>query len=208
MATTMLAFHGKNCFTHVVEKREVLARTACLILQFQNLEGNYSTLMIEGEKNKDELEFPGGKVEGVDEDIYDTCFRETWEEVILGDIFPLEGNWHLEDWPAIRQKILSSDEQNQKLVSDIYKKLQNAPNVIYGSCPLKTIYFIVTISLAEATTLINNHNLIPVSSGLLKTVISNPGFTKKNTYIHTMEGDYRIRGRDFDGIYQYGSELL
>lgn len=221
----MRYYNDKAYFDKIIAGRYVRARTACVVLRYV-VNGETYVLTIKERPNKNIIEFPGGKVESSDSDIYDTCFREVWEEIILKDQF---NGRRLHNWHSIRKQIMESDHSDAVLCQKIYGALHTCKVSTYGSQPLKTVYFIIDVSIQDAEYLIKTHNMIPISTEMLDYVVQynkqnyrrsyrnkswarntnyeDPRFHRKRTHFCSGAEIYKLRGRDFDGMFQFVSML-
>jgi hypothetical protein len=120
--------------------QEYKIRTACLILICHE-----QVVMIKD--CKQEIEFPGGKVESIDRNIYDTMGRELWEELFLRGEHPGE---FLADWYDVKRQIIGNPlDLHHAVWIEIMSRLVHADKRVEyfkrtGS-ELKTLYFIITI---------------------------------------------------------------
>ncbi len=197
-------YKDKAYFSIPLKGQHVMARAACILLKYKD--GNENFILTIKEK-KDIVELPGGKVEITDIDIYDTMFRELWEEIILKDQLGEGNTKHLRNWEDIRNTIINSTAYDEQLCYYIFKSLKKCPMVSYGTGALKTIYFVVDITLEDAKHLINKHNAIPLSVNIInfivnsnKRLIRSRIYKGKNTYFQSNDEIYKIRCRDFDGL--------
>lgn len=209
-------YKDKAYFTMNLKGHSIMARTACIILKYKSANENF---ILSIKEKKDFVELPGGKVEKGDLDIYDTMFRELWEEIILKDQLGEGNHKHLKNWSTIRDTIVNSDDADEQLCYQIYNELKTAPVVSYGGV-LKTVYFVIDISENHANYFITKHNAIPIGINVIKHIIDsnkpkgwgrqlmNKTYKGKNTYLHIsgvfgneiLDDLYRLRGRDFDGL--------
>lgn len=213
-------YKDKAYFTMNMKGHCIMARTACIILKYTKKNLKDESFILSIKEKKDFVELPGGKVEVGDLDIYDTMFRELWEEIILKDQLGEGNHKHLKNWAAIRDTIVNSKDVDEQLCYHIYNALKTAPVVSYGGV-LKTVYFVVNITDEQAEHFIQKHNAIPIGIDVIEHIIEsnkpkswgrnalkNKTYKGKNTYLHIMDfsktktsdGIYRIRGRDFDGL--------
>ena len=131
----------KNVFIYKdKDGQEYKIRTACLILICHE-----QVIMIKD--CTQEIEFPGGKVETVDRNIYDTMGRELWEELFLRGNH--EGEF-LSDWFDVKRAIIgASGKQQNAMWIDIMRRLVIAEKKVEffkrSGSELKTLYFIITI---------------------------------------------------------------
>jgi len=210
-------FHkDKAYFEKYIRGQRVMARTACIILRY-TWKGEKHVLTIR-EGKKDILEFPGGKVEIGDRDIYDTCFREMWEEIILKDDFEGDAH-HLRDWRKIRENIVRSNDLDERLCRELYDELRYSTIITYGNCPLKTIYFVVDVTADQAHYVIDKQKMIPVQVDLYNYIVSHNRsvcrykqnkdmrFKRKNTHFCSNCTVFKLRGRDFEGMFRFASYL-
>ncbi len=216
-------YNDKAYFTNKIKGQYIMARTACTILRY--VENGQRYVLTIKERDKNIVEFPGGKVEVGDEDIYDTVFREIWEEIILKDNLGMDEGRFLKNWPNIRKEILNSPHIDQRICCKIYNSLRISQVVPYGSGALRNLYFIVDISTDDAKYLINSHNLVPVHVDIINHIVdysnvkrgyggpmtvfcnSTKGYHRKDTYFHTNNEIYKFRGRDFAGMFRFADLL-
>lgn len=219
---TVRFYKEKAYFSTSISGQNVMARAACIILRYkdsESLTGEKFVLTIKERADKNVVEFPGGKVEVGDLDLYDTTFREVWEEIFLKDILGEGNHKHLRNWAEIRDTITHSNDPDMVLCHQIYKSLINGPMMTYGRCALKTIYFIVDVTADQAKYLMNTHRLVPLSVNVIshivdfnntkkKTFTSSQGYKRRSTFFHSDGELYKIRGRDFEGIFRVSDRLL
>jgi hypothetical protein len=218
MSSNMRYYKDKAYFKTVIDDRPVMARTACIILKYVD-NGAKKVLTIRERIDKDLIEFPGGKVEDEDQDIYDTIFREIWEEIILkGALGPNNGKY-LRNWSQIRANIMQSKGYDQIFCTQLFHTLKTAKALSYGGNAFRTVYFIVDINYTQAQYLIYVHGMIPVPVEILSHIVvhnnRNRGTRKyykgKDTYIHLQNEGlfelYKLRGRDFEGMFRYIEHL-
>lgn len=205
---TMVQFHGDKCyFEEKVQGCVVKARTACLVLRYKDADNALHVLTILDSPTKKNLEFPGGKVEQTDRTIIDTLLRESWEEIILKD--NLVKNASIKNWQAVYNQIITSEDMDSKIFTWIISQIPGCLTTTYGNSPLRTVYYIVDVSEAQAHHLISIHGMVPVSVDLMKTIVQfnkkqkNVRFTRRTTYFHIGGDSYRFRGRDFEGMFKY-----
>jgi hypothetical protein len=191
--------------------RSIMARSACIVLRYVDESGSKHVLTINGKNNT--VEFPGGKVEDGDINIFDTGFREMWEEIFLKDILGNEARY-LRDWNNIRKDIMKSSEPDQIICAGLYNALMNCRMIPYGGGALRNIYFLVDITLDKANYLINNHGLIPLGIGVINHVVSwnnlkgfSNGYHRRTTHFMFSGEVYKIRGRDFQGMFSFAKAL-
>jgi NUDIX domain len=211
-------YKGKCYFEEKVQGQAIKARTACLILRFKDENQNNVVLTIRESPKKNILEFPGGKVEVADRSIHDTLLRESWEEIILKDDF---GNNALQNWRSIYTDIVdnvnifnSASSADEKFFVWLESQLSRCQTTTYGNCPLRTIYYIVDITKEQADYLIKTHSMIPFAVDfMISTVAANrkkskdKRFTRRNTHFCIGSEIYRLRGRDFEGMFKFSSIL-
>lgn len=155
---------GCEYFTYCESGQKFKIRTACLVLTCHD-----HVIMINGSNFDDRatLEFPGGKVEKIDCNIYDTLGRELWEEVFLRGHH--EGE-HLADWPQIKKHIIATASENpvsagfdERTWVEIMRRVLAANVTCTGQfkrsrSSLKTMYFVVAIPSEVAKYLTKNCN--------------------------------------------------
>jgi len=217
-------YKEKAYFSNKCNGQYIMARAACIVLRYVD-QGQTYTLTIRERADKNILEFPGGKVEVGDVDIYDTVFREIWEEIILKDKLGEGNHKYLKNWDKLRNDITTSDEPEKKLCHDIYKSLPNCQLIPYGSCALKIVYFVVNISPEQSKFLITQHKMIPLPVSSLRHVVdfnnaikgkgqmtaytskTSDKYRRKNTHFHSEGEIYKLRGRDFEGMFRFVHKL-
>jgi len=207
-------YKDKAYFSTSIGGQLVMARAACIILRYTDiLTGERCVLTIKERADKNVVEFPGGKVEVGDTDLYDTTFREVWEEIFLKDVLGEGNHKHLRNWADIREEMITSDDVDKMLCHQIYKSLKSGPMMTYGRCALKTIYFIVDVTASQAEYLINAHKLVPLSISVINHIVDynnmkkksftpSQGYKRRSTYFHSQNELYKIRGRDFEGMFR------
>lgn len=215
MAFNIRYYRDKAYFKMMIDKRPVMARTACIIMKYVDKYGDKQVLTIRERIDKDVIEFPGGKVEEEDLDIYDTTFREIWEEIILKGALGPNNNKYLRNWREIRQNIMHSTDRDQVLCTQLYNALKTAKAISYGGNALRAVYFIVDITLAQAQYLIYQHGMIPMPVDIISHIASHNNlhrgtrryYKNKDTHMHIMVDGvpelYKLRGRDFEGMYRF-----
>jgi hypothetical protein len=224
MSATIRFYKDKEYFANTHNGQHIMARAACIVLRYVQ-DGETYTLTIRERADKNIVEFPGGKVEVGDTDIHDTVFREIWEEIILKDKLGEGNHKYLKNWAELRKDIVTSDEPSKKICHKIYKTLPKCQMVPYGSCALKIVYFIVNISPTQAKYLIDTHSMIPIPVSSLKHVVdfnnakkgkgklttyadaTQPRYRRKNTHFQSEGEIYKLRGRDFEGMFRFVPKL-
>jgi len=225
MSSKVIRFYkDKAYFSDSCNGQFIMARAACIVLRYVE-NGEAFTLTIRERADKDIVEFPGGKVEVGDTDIYDTVFREIWEEIILKDKLGEGNNKYLKNWAKIRKDIVASTDTDETICHDIYKQLASSKMIPYGSCALKIVYFVINITLDQAKHLISAHNMIPIPISIIKHVVdfnnakkgrgkltayterSSPAYKRKNTNFYSNGEIYKLRGRDFEGMFRFARLL-
>jgi hypothetical protein len=107
------------------------------------------------------LEFPGGKVESPDNNVFDTIGREIWEEVFLKDDYKGE---FLENWPEIRKEMPQMESLDTQCWMEIMRRLVDSRTFIKKAGPkLKTMYFTTRIPRRIATYLSEKHDACEIS---------------------------------------------
>lgn len=210
MKSNVRYYRDKAYFRTMIDNRSVMARTACVIMKYVDEHGAKKVLTIQERIDKDVIEFPGGKVEDNDLDIYDTTFRELWEEIILKGALGPNNNKYLRNWRQIRENIMQSSDYDQAFCTYIYDSLKRAKITSYGGNAFRTVYFIVEINLHQAQYLIQTHGMIPISVDIINHVVSHNNIHRgthkyykgKETYIHADGELYKLRGRDFEGLFR------
>ena len=100
--------------------------------------------------------------------------RESWEEIILKDEFDKHA---LQNWRSVHASIMKESNKEEKFFSWIKSQLQKVQAVTYGNCALRTIYYIINISLKQANHLIEKHGMIPFAVDYMTMVVE---FNKKD----------------------------
>ena len=204
-------YKGKCYFGEKVHRQTIKARTACVILRYK-VKDKFTVLTIRESPKKMILEFPGGKVEPTDINIRDTLLRESWEEIVLKDDFHKAS---LQNWRSVHDGIKKGKDADSKFFTWLEKQLVKCPTTTYGNCPLRTVYYIVDISKIQATYLMETHGMIPFSVNFMSSTVTHnrttkskeKRFTRRTTYFHINGEEYRLRGRDFEGMFKYVSLL-
>lgn len=167
-------------------------RTACVILICHE-----QVVMIKDYKN--ELEFPGGKVENIDNNIYDTLGREMWEELFLQGKHSGE---YLENWKEVKKDILNnpsiksneswiyimSKVSNPRMRSELFKR---------SGSELKTIYYVTTIPKSIANYLERECGAFLVDIKAFQSARSMANnCTAKHIELIVKNNSYKIRSRE------------
>lgn len=207
-------YREKAYFKTVIDNHPVMARTACIIMKYTDEFGHKNVLTIRERMDKDVVEFPGGKVEEEDRDIYDTTFREIWEEIFLKGALGPNNNKYIRNWKQIRNNIIGSKDYDQILCTQLYNALKTAKAVSYGGNAFRTVYFIIDINLVQAQHLIYLHGMIALPVNILSHIVAHNNihrgtrryYKNKDTHIHIMKDGtpelYKLRGRDFEGLFR------
>lgn len=215
MSSNIRYYRDKAYFKTMIDNRPVMARTACIIMKYTDEFGQKKVLTIRERIDKDVIEFPGGKVEEEDLDIYDTTFREIWEEIILKGALGPNNNKYIRNWKQIRSNIVQSTDYDQVLCTQLYHALKTSKAVSYGGNAFRTVYFIVNISLIQAQYLIYNHGMISLPIDILGHIVSHNNiyrgtrryYKNKDTHLHIMADGvpelYKLRGRDFESMFRF-----
>jgi hypothetical protein len=180
----------KAHFTIREEDREYKIRAVCIVLICHE-----AVMMIKD--NGTELEFPGGKVESCDTNIYDTAGRELWEELFLRGQH--DGS-HLSNWHEIKKEIVNTKCNHQcTLWISIMEKLikSSRRNFNKNGPELKTLYLTATISKNTAKFLQKNCGAYAVDIRSLNDARSIAGFCSHNVVEIPVCGEYmKVRGRE------------
>lgn len=211
-------YKEKSYFTIRVKGQFIMARTACIVLRYTDSSNNRYVLTIKERADKNIVDFPGGKVEIGDADIYDTGFREIWEEVILKDQLGDENHKHLKNWNTIRDDIIASQDPDQTICCQIYNAIKSCQIIPYGGGALRNVYFIVDITADQADYLINTHNMIPIGVEIINHIVDHnnskkstygtpSGYHRRDTYFYSNGDIYKLRGRDFQGMFRFAKVL-
>lgn len=214
MFSNIRYYRDKAYFKTIIDNNVIMARTACIVMNYVDEFGIKKVLTICEKIDKNIIEFPGGKVEEDDLDIYDTAFREIWEEIILKGALGPNNNKHLRNWKQIRLNIMNSNHYDQVLCTQLYNRLRKSKAVSYGGNAFRTIYFIVDITLQQAQHLICYHGMIPLSVDILNHIVAynnmyrntSKYYKNKDTHIHILNDVpeiYKLRGRDFEGMFRF-----
>jgi 8-oxo-dGTP pyrophosphatase MutT (NUDIX family) len=135
----------RKCCDVVVHGQKVRVRAVCAIFRDQSnnmLMITENKLMQSGSKELI-VGFCGGTISNTDDSIENALLREVYEECILHDQLPRSWN---RQWPIVLQRILTAPASSiEYFLHCVYKRLPYSPVYVYGSGPMKVMYYTLTI---------------------------------------------------------------